>query len=74
MRLVIKNKWISLKGSSTVKDEQGNDVLKVEGKFWTVTHKKFIKDLEGNVHYVVRNKFWKFIHYAFELQAPALQE
>lgn len=63
MRLVIKNKWFSLKGSSFVKDEQGNDVLIVEGKFWTVTHKKFVKDLNGNVIYVVRNKYWKFIHY-----------
>lgn len=62
MRLVVKNKWISLKGSSFVKDEQGNDVLKVEGKFWTVTHKKFVKDL-NNICYIVRNKFWKFIHY-----------
>ena len=63
MRLIIKNKWISLKGSSFVKDEQGNDVMKVEGKFFTWTRKKFIKDLEGNTAYVVRNKFWKFIHY-----------
>ena len=63
MRLVIKNKWFSLKGSSFVKDEQGNDVMKVEGKFWTMTRKKYIEDLDGNVIYIVRNKFWKFIHY-----------
>ena len=63
MRLIIKNKWISLKGSSFVKDEKGNDVLQVEGKFWTVTRKKYIKDLDGNIVYIVRNKYWKFIHY-----------
>ena len=63
MRLIIKNKWISLKGSSFVKDEKGNDVLQVEGKFWTVTRKKYVKDLDGNIVYIVRNKYWKFIHY-----------
>ena len=63
MRLIVRNKWVSFKGSSYVKDEQGNDVMIVEGKFWTMTAKKFIKDLNGNVVYIVRNKFWKFIHY-----------
>ena len=62
MRLVIKNKWISLRGSSFVKDEKGNDVMKVQGKFWTFTKKKFIKDLDGNICYIVRNKFWYLFH------------
>ncbi len=63
MQLIIRNKWISLKGSSYVKDINGNDVMKVEGKFWTFTRKKFIKDMDGNTVYVVRNKFWKFFQY-----------
>jgi uncharacterized protein YxjI len=37
--------------------------MEVEGKFWTLTYKKFIKDLNGNIVYIVRNKFWKFITY-----------
>ena len=61
MQLIVRNKWISLKGSSYVKDVNGKDVMKVEGKFWTVTHKKFIKDLDGNLVYTVRNKFWSFL-------------
>ena len=63
MQLIIRNKWVSLKGSSYVKDINGKDVMIVEGKFWTLTYKKFIKDLEGNVHYIVRNKFWKLFAY-----------
>ena len=63
MRLIVRNKWISLRGSSYVKDEQGKEVMIVQGKFWTFTKKKFIKDLNGNVVYVVRNKFWKLFHY-----------
>ena len=59
MELAIKNKWISLGGSSTVKDMEGKDVLFVKGKFFTFTAKKFIQDMDGNLKYVVRNKFWR---------------
>ena len=66
MELAIRNKWISLRGSSVVKDLNENDVLKVQGKFWTFTKKKFVQDLDGNLLYTVRNKFWTlFVHKAF---------
>ena len=58
MQVSIRNKWISLRGGSQVKDMNENDVLKVQGKFWTVTRKKFVLDLDGNLLYTVRNKFW----------------
>lgn len=61
----IRNKWISLRGGSTVKDMEERDVYYVKGKFWTVTRKKFVQDMEGNRIYTVRNKFWKlFVHKA----------
>ena len=63
MQLIIRNKWVSLKGSSYVTDVNGKEVMKVRGKFWTLTYKKFIEDLDGNVKYIVRNKFWKLIAY-----------
>ena len=63
MQLIVKNKWFSFRGSSYVRDVNGNDVMKVQGKFWTVTYKKFIKDLNDNVVYIVRNKFWKLFAY-----------
>ena len=63
MQLAIRNKWISFKGSSVVKDLEEKDVLKVEGKFWTFTRKKFIKTLDGELKYMVRNKFWRLFTY-----------
>ena len=58
MELSIRNKWVSLRGSSVVQDLEGNDVLKVQGKFFTFTRKKFVMDLNDNLKYTVRNKFW----------------
>lgn len=59
MELAIRNKWISIGGSSVVRDLNEKDVLKVKGKFWTFTSKKFVQDLEGNTLFTVRNKFWR---------------
>ena len=56
----IRNKWVSLRGGSYVKDMEERDVFYVKGKFWTVTRKKFVQDMEGNLLYTVRNKFWTF--------------
>ena len=68
MQLLIRNKWISFRGSSVVKDINENDYLKVQGKFWTFTRKKFVQDLNGNTLYIVRNKFWTlFARKAFVL-------
>lgn len=61
MKLFIKNKVISLAGSSTVKDEAGNDVFVVKGTLFSISHKKRIKDTEGNLLYKVRNKLMNFI-------------
>lgn len=56
----IRNKWVSLRGGSYVKDVNEQDVLYVKGKFWTVTRKKFVQDMQGNLLFTVRNKFWTF--------------
>ncbi len=61
MQLAIKNHWISLGGSSSVQDMNGNDVLKVEGALFTLTRKKFLKTLEGRQLYTIRNKFFSFL-------------
>ena len=58
MQLQIKNKWISLRGSSIVHDMEDKDYLKVKGKFFTFTAKKFINNLNDETLYIVRNKFW----------------
>ena len=48
MQLFVRNKIISLGGSSTVKDAQGNDVFKVKGNIMTVTKKKRVCDMNDN--------------------------
>lgn len=60
MELAIKNKWVSLGGSSTVQDLNGNDVLKVQGKIFSFTKKKIVKTLQEEHLYTVRNKFCSF--------------
>ena len=66
MELSIRNKWVSFKGSSVVKDEHENDVLKVKGKFFSIRRRKYVCDLNDNVVYQVRNRFWNFFrHGAF---------
>ena len=63
MELYIKNKWVSLGGSSVVQDASGNDVMKVKGKIFSFTQKKFLTDLNDNVKYIIRNKFWRLFTY-----------
>ena len=74
IELSIRNKWISFRGSSVVKDTSEHDVLKVQGKFFTVTYKKFIQTLEGETKYIVRNKFWKLFAYKAFVIDPVTKE
>lgn len=70
MKVFIKNKLISLGGSSTVVDEQGKDVFVVKGKIVSPTKKKFIYDTQGKLLYIVRNKWWSFfVNRVFVLDA-----
>ncbi len=61
MDFYIKNNLFSLKGSSTVLDENQEPIYEVKGRFFSITSKKFIRDLDGNRLFMVRNKFWKFL-------------
>lgn len=70
MKFYVKNKLFSLKGSSIVKDENGNDIYKVKGKFFSLTRKKKIFDMNDNLLYIVKNKFFHFfIHSTFILNS-----
>ncbi len=62
MRVTIKNKMFSLRGSSRVKNEQGEDVFFVKGKFFSPTHVKRICDINKNELYRVRNKWINFFN------------
>lgn len=67
---MIRNKWISLRGSSVVRDENENDVMIVKGKFFTLTRKKFVQTLEGETKFIVRNKFWRLFAYRAYVMTP----
>ena len=75
MDLLIRNKWVSLRGSSVVKDLNEKDVMRVQGKFWTFTAKKFIQTMDKETKYVVRNKFWRLFAYrAFVLDSTGKEQ
>ena len=61
MNFFIKNKIFTLRGSSYVLDEKGNNAYEVKGKYFSITNKKFIRDMQGNNLYMVRNKYWRFL-------------
>lgn len=75
MEFYIRNKWISLGGSSTVKDVNENDVFKVTGKVFSFTRKKILTDMNGEVKFIIRNKFFRlFQRKAFVLDANGEQK
>ncbi len=63
MKWIVKNKF-SLTGTSSIKDEQGVDVLKVKGALISITRKKRIYDLNKRKLFVVRRKFWRWFNYS----------
>lgn len=60
MILYIKNKLVTLRGSSTVKDESGEEAYKVKGRLVSVDCRKDITSLSGEVLFVVKNKVMDF--------------
>lgn len=62
MRVIIKNKFFSLGGSSTIKDENGQDVFFVKGRVMSPTHVKWICDKDKKKLYKVRNKWFNFFN------------
>ena len=61
MKYVIKNKIISLGSSSTVRDENGNDLFFVKGRIISPTRHKTVEALDGTPLYRVRNKFFHIL-------------
>ena len=58
MRYIIKNKIISFGGSSTVRDEAGNDLFFVKGRVISPTRYKTVMTTDKKPLYRVRNKFF----------------
>lgn len=61
MRLYVRNKVITLGGSSYVLDETGREVFEVKGRWISPTRVKWIKTVQGEKLFKVRNKFFYFL-------------
>lgn len=60
MKVYIKNKIISLGGSSEVLNENQEPIFEIKGKWISITKKKKMYDMEGKLLYTIRNKYWTF--------------
>lgn len=70
MRIFVKNKIITLRGSSFAVDESGAEIFRIKGKFFTLTRKKFVMDMNGNKLFTVRTRFFNFFfHKAFVIDS-----
>lgn len=62
MKVIIKNKFFSLGGSSSVKDENGEDAFFVKGRLFSTTHVKWVCDKNRKKLFKVRNKWFNFVN------------
>lgn len=60
MTFSVKNKVVSLGGSSFVLDDNGEKIFRINGRVLSPTHKKIVCGADGQKLFVVRNKFWHF--------------
>ena len=60
MKVYIKNKLVSIGGSSEVLNENNETLYEVKGKIISPTKKKEIYDGQGKLLYTIRNKYWTF--------------
>ena len=75
MELAIRNKWISFRGSSVVKDLNEKDVLKVKGKFWRLfRYSAFVLNANGEKVCTIRRKIFSLHdHYFVESSLGDIQ-
>lgn len=63
MKVYIKNKFVSMGGSSFVLDEDKNKIFRIKGKIFSITRKKRIYDMNDNLLFSVRNKWFNFFRH-----------
>ncbi len=70
MQVFIKNKLVSLGGSSKVFDANRQPIYNIKGSVFSWTRKKRIYDMQGNLLFKVRNKFFNwFVHKVYVYDA-----
>lgn len=61
INLLIRNQMFSLKGNSTVTDDQENPRFLIEGSALSLRRKKTVCDLDGNLLYTIKNKLIRLL-------------
>ena len=63
MKLIIRNKFLSPTGKSTIKTEQGEHKFLVKGSFMNPKKTKKLLNTNKEVLYVIKNKFWNWMRH-----------
>ena len=58
MIFYIKNKYVSLRGSSYILNEKKENAYMVKGRFFSWRKRKYLKDLNDETIFMIRNKFF----------------
>ncbi len=61
MKLIVRNKFLSPTGKSTIKNEAGEHAYLVKGSFMNPKKTKKIYNREKELLYVIKNKFWNWM-------------
>ncbi len=70
MKVYVRNKFVTVGGSSVVLDENKNPIYKVKGKLFSPTRVKYVCNMAGERLYKVRNKFINFfVHRSYVYDA-----
>lgn len=56
MKFYIRNKWVSLRGSSVIKDENENDVFKVKGRIVSFSNRKDLLTMDDVLLYSIKTR------------------
>ena len=62
MKVYIRNKLITIGGSSEVLNENKEPIYKIKGKWISPNKKKLMYDMQGNLLYTIRNRFFNWLH------------
>lgn len=63
MKLIVRNKFLSPTGKSTIKTEQGEHKFLVKGSFMNPKKTKKLLNTNKEVLYVIKNKFWNWMRH-----------
>lgn len=67
MKLLVKNKLVSVGGGSTVLSEDGKEVFTIKGKVFSLSNRKSVYSQDGTLLYVVKNVLFAGLTYSCDV-------